>query len=255
MSVSQKFSVRYVSAGARALLEVVGGGTVKLAPDCRRIEWSFEGLPKGVSPDIEILGTSPFPTVSRSATKVTMSGPAVGSAARAFSFRARAARGKSDAVPPSAPYYVVVPTPANHQDAAGDLVVVKMGLDANGQGTVDIEDVVRCDPDLRVRWDLRALRATKVGIQFTGPQGSDGLGPFTAVSGDLQALTGSGSNTAYGHYTYEIVAEVPGIRPGTSRRVALRIDPGIDNIPPPPPPPPKQPEERSAASSIAAALR
>ena len=212
---------------------------MKLAPDCRRLEWSFEGLPKGAIPDIETKGLCPFPAVSRGAAQVSMSGPAMGSAGRVFSFRARVSMGKAAPVLFSEWQDVGVPTPANSKDALGDLIVVKASLDANGQGTVDLDNVVLFDAGSRVRWDLSALRATRVGIRFSGPSGSDGLGPFLNLDENLMALTGSGNNGVRGHYTYVITAEIPdGARPRSSRRLTIRIDPGIDNVPPPPKPPP-----------------
>jgi hypothetical protein len=241
MSVSQKFVVRHVGPGFP--LQVVGGGTTKLSPDCKKIEWAFEGLPAGFSPDIDIRGSSPFKAVSRGSDKVTMSGPAAGPAPRVFSYRACISNGKAGHTQYSNWCDIAVPTPANARDAVGDLIVVKVSLDGDGQGRVDMENIVLLGGDLRVRWDLTALQATSVGIKFSGPSGAEDRGPFLALDANRQVLTGTGNSGVFGHYEYWITADLPARKDRAALQMKITIDPGIDNVPPPPKPPPVHPAD------------
>jgi hypothetical protein len=237
MSVSQKFVVRHVGPGFP--LQVVGGGTTRLSPDCKKIEWAFEDLPAGFSPDIDIRGSLPFKDVSRGSDKVTMSGPAAGPSPRVFSFRACASNGKAGHTQYSEWRDIVVSTPANERDAAGDLIVVRVSLDREGQGRVDMENIVLLGGDLRVRWDLSALQATNVGIKFSGPAGAEDRGPFQVLEGNGQVLTGMGNSGVFGHYEYWITADLPARKDRAARQMKITIDPGIDNVPPPPAKPPQ----------------
>lgn len=213
-------------------------GAVKVPEDCSEIEWRLQNAPEDAVLDIALPEGFPWTQRQVGPHQRVASGPRIG---KNFVLRYTALVTKDQVVRRSHEHQIAVPTAT---DEGGMIVIGLEPSAANGQNVFnpDKEEVVLLTDEPKIKWDFTVLKGaheTPPWLVFS-PPGPQQAGPFAKIepsADDPFVLIGLGHNAEFRRYSY-LITNDPKLRPGTSLRSKIAIDPQIDYLPPPPPPPP-----------------